>query len=80
MSTPFGDLEALARQLETMNGIESTRVLDDSVLAYVKSDGPRLPEILTFAEHAGCAITDVAVTETTLETVFIQLTGRDLRE
>ena len=28
----------------------------------------------------GCAITDVAVTETTLETVFIQLTGRDLRE
>jgi ABC-2 type transport system ATP-binding protein len=50
------------------------------VLAYVRRGGPRLPEILSYAERAGCAITDVAVTETTLETVFIQLTGRDLRE
>jgi len=75
-----GDLDVLARKLESMDGIDSARVLDDSVLAYVKHDGPRLPEILTFAEQAGCAITDVAVTETTLETVFIELTGRDLRE
>jgi ABC-2 type transport system ATP-binding protein len=75
-----GELAVLASRLESMDGIDSARVLDDSVLAYVKRDGPRLPEILTFAEHAGCAITDVAVTETTLETVFIQLTGRDLRE
>ena len=55
-------------------------VLDDTVLAYVRRDGPRLPQVLTYAERAGCVITDVAVTETTLETVFIQLTGRDLRE
>jgi ABC-2 type transport system ATP-binding protein len=75
-----GDLDVLARKLESMEGIDSARVLDDSVLAYIKHDGPRLPEILSFAEQAGCAITDVAVTETTLETVFIQLTGRDLRE
>jgi ABC-2 type transport system ATP-binding protein len=75
-----GDLQVLARELGTMAGIDSTRVLDDTVFAYVGRDGPRLPEILTFAERAGFAITDVAVTETTLETVFIELTGRDLRE
>ncbi|HTK14830.1 MAG TPA: ATP-binding cassette domain-containing protein, partial [Acidimicrobiia bacterium] len=75
-----GNLEALARELETMDGIDSTRVLDGTVLAYVRRDGPRLPQVLAYAERAGCAITDVAVTETTLETVFIQLTGRDLRE
>ena len=75
-----GDLQALARELGTMAGIESTRVMEDTVFANVRRDGPRLPEILTYAERANCAITDVAVTETTLETVFIQLTGRDLRE
>jgi len=75
-----GDLTVLARELETMPGIDSTRVLDETVFAYVRRDGPRLPEILAYAERAGFAVTDVAVTETTLETVFIQLTGRDLRE
>jgi len=75
-----GSLEALARELDTMPGIDSTRVLDDTVFAYVRRDGPRLPEIMTYAERAGCTITDVAVKETTLETVFIQLTGRELRE
>jgi ABC-2 type transport system ATP-binding protein len=75
-----GDLTVLARELEAMEGIDGTRVLDETVFAYVRRDGPRLPEILTYAERAGFAVTDVAVTETTLETVFIQLTGRDLRE
>jgi ABC-2 type transport system ATP-binding protein len=75
-----GNLEALAHELATMDGIDSTRVLDGTVLAYVRRDGPRLPQVLAYAERAGCTITDVAVTETTLETVFIQLTGRDLRE
>jgi ABC-2 type transport system ATP-binding protein len=75
-----GSLDALARELGTMPGIDSTRVLDDTVFAYVRHDGPRLPEIMTYAERAGCGITDVAVKETTLETVFIQLTGRELRE
>jgi ABC-2 type transport system ATP-binding protein len=75
-----GSTANLARELEKMDGIASTSVLDDTVFAYVRRDGPRLPEILAHAERAGCAITDAAVTETTLETVFIQLTGRDLRE
>ena len=36
--------------------------------------------MITHADRQGFAITDVGVKETTLETVFINLTGRDLRE
>ena len=39
-----------------------------------------LPKIITHAEKGGFAITDLSVTEPTLETVFISLTGKDLRE
>ena len=39
-----------------------------------------LPAVVTAAERAGFAVTDLSVTEPTLETVFINLTGKDLRE
>ncbi len=42
--------------------------------------GATLPEIITHADHKGFAVQDVGVKETTLETVFIDLTGRELRE
>jgi ABC-2 type transport system ATP-binding protein len=75
-----GDLEALARELEQMPGVGSARVVDGTVYAYVHKGGATLPEIITRADRLGCAVQDVGVTETTLETVFIDLTGRELRE
>ena len=48
--------------------------------AYVSHGGPTLSDVITHADRQGFAITDVGVKETTLETVFINLTGRDLRE
>ena len=42
--------------------------------------GATLPEIITHADRKGFAVQDVGVKETTLETVFIDLTGRELRE
>ena len=44
--------------------------------AYVGPGGPTLPDVITHADRHGFAITDVAVKETTLETVFINLTGK----
>ena len=32
------------------------------------------------AERAGIAVTDLSISEPTLETVFINLTGKELRE
>ena len=39
-----------------------------------------LPRILAAAEQIGVTVTDLSVSEPTLETVFINLTGKDLRE
>ena len=63
-----------------MQGIDRALVLDGTVFAYVASHGPTLPEVIAFANEHGFSVTDVAVKETTLETVFINLTGRELRE
>jgi outer membrane protein assembly factor BamB len=55
-------------------------VVDGTVFAYVKPGGPTLPEVIAHAHGLGFTISDVSVKETTLETVFINLTGRELRE
>jgi hypothetical protein len=39
-----------------------------------------LPAIVEAAEKQGFGVTDLSSTEPTLETVFINLTGKDLRE
>jgi ABC-2 type transport system ATP-binding protein len=74
------DAARLATLVGGLPGITNTQVVDGSVVAYLTADGPRLPELIASADRAGFAISDVAVTEPTLETVFISLTGRDLRE
>ena len=75
-----GDIQALATDLAALPGMDSARVVDDVVYAYVSHGGPTLSDVITHADRQGFAITDVGVKETTLETVFINLTGRDLRE
>jgi ABC-2 type transport system ATP-binding protein len=75
-----GDLNALTSALEEMPGTDGGRVVDDTVYLYVRTGGPTLPEIITYATQRGFVVSDVGVKETTLETVFINLTGRDLRE
>jgi ABC-2 type transport system ATP-binding protein len=75
-----GDVDALANALATMDGIDSARVVDGTAFAYVKPGGPTLPDVIGRATELGFTISDVSVKETTLETVFINLTGRELRE
>ncbi|HEY3831678.1 MAG TPA: ATP-binding cassette domain-containing protein [Acidimicrobiia bacterium] len=73
-------LQSLATSLEHLSGTSGARVLDGTVYVYVDHGGPRLPELISAAERDGYTVTDVGVTEPTLETVFINLTGRELRE
>jgi ABC-2 type transport system ATP-binding protein len=75
-----GDLDALVTHLESLSDVAGGRVIDGTVHVNVRRDGPTLPELITHADHAGYEVTDVGVTEATLETVFISLTGKDLRE
>jgi ABC-2 type transport system ATP-binding protein len=75
-----GDLHVLAERVATLPGVAGARPVDGTVHVFVRRGGPALPEIITHADHAGFHISDVGTTEATLETVFIELTGKDLRE
>jgi ABC-2 type transport system ATP-binding protein len=75
-----GDLQSLADDLARMPGIASARVVDNTVYANVTHGGPTLSDVITHADRNGFQVSDVGIKETTLETVFIDLTGRDLRE
>jgi ABC-2 type transport system ATP-binding protein len=79
--TSSGDAEALARALaERIPGVTRVRPLDGGVELHVKGTERLLPAVVTGAEDAGFPVLDVSVTAPTLETVFISLTGKELRD
>jgi ABC-2 type transport system ATP-binding protein len=75
-----GDTSALAELLRRLE--HTTRVETDEGAATVFLRGANgvVPRIVTEAEAAGFHVTDLSVSEPTLETVFITLTGKELRE
>jgi ABC-2 type transport system ATP-binding protein len=76
-----GDLNALARLLqERVEGATRTRSIDGSVQLQIKDRTGILPRVVAVAEQGGFAITDLSVAEPSLETVFINLTGKELRD
>jgi ABC-2 type transport system ATP-binding protein len=76
-----GDLEALARALaESVHGVGHAEAVDGTVRLKVQGTEGVLPALVSAAERGGYAVSDVSVSEPTLETVFIDLTGKDLRE
>ena len=76
-----GDREALARVLAGgVDGVTASRIIDRGVELHVKGQDRLLPRVVNTAEEAGFPVLDLSVTEPTLETVFINLTGKELRE
>src|SRR5688572_18551289 len=76
-----GDLRRLAAVLATMDGARSAHVTEGGVLLYLSGPVARtLPRIFAVADANGFAVTDLSVTEPTLEAVFITLTGKELRD
>src|SRR5271154_6269866 len=76
-----GDLEGLSTLLASeLGGVTRTRVVDGSVELHVRGADRLLPRVILAAEHGGFDLLDVSIAEPTLETVFINLTGRELRE
>nr|WP_317890002.1 ATP-binding cassette domain-containing protein [Terriglobus albidus] len=68
----------LATQLRSLNGVASVETTANGVRVLAKASDGLLPEIVTAANPFG--LRDLSITEPTLETVFIRLTGRDLRD
>jgi ABC-2 type transport system ATP-binding protein len=76
-----GDIQALSRVLlESVEGATKSQPYDSSVQLQVKGKEGILLKVLAAAEKGGFSVTDLSVAEPTLETVFINLTGKDLRE
>jgi ABC-2 type transport system ATP-binding protein len=75
------DLDQLAGHLErAIEGVTLTRQIDGAVELHVTGSDRLLPRVLGAAEAGGFAVADLSVAEPTLETVFINLTGKDLRD
>jgi ABC-2 type transport system ATP-binding protein len=76
-----GDLDALAKALQAeVPGAEQVTRVDSTVLVAVRAQSGVLPIVFTVAERHGFDVSDLSIAEPTLETVFINLTGKDLRE
>ncbi|MGA7417852.1 MAG: hypothetical protein WBW80_07660, partial [Acidimicrobiales bacterium] len=57
-----------------------SRTIDGGVELHVRAGERLVPRIVTAAEGAGFPVADLSVAEPSLETVFISLTGKELRE
>jgi ABC-2 type transport system ATP-binding protein len=65
---------------DQLDGVTRTRQIDGAVEAHLKGASSLLPTIIRLAEANGYQVQDLSVAEPTLETVFINLTGKDLRD
>jgi ABC-2 type transport system ATP-binding protein len=76
-----GDQAALAAVLEgAVAGVTRTRVTDHGVELHVQGNDRLLARCVAAAEEAGFDVEDLSLAEPSLETVFINLTGKELRD
>jgi ABC-2 type transport system ATP-binding protein len=76
-----GNLDQLAQVLQReVEAATTSSVMGGAVLLGVQGTEGVLPSVVQVAERHGFLVTDLSVSETSLETVFITLTGKDLRE
>jgi ABC-2 type transport system ATP-binding protein len=68
------------QRVEGLEGALRVQVVDSVVRVHLRGSRGVLPRVVARAEAGGFTITDLSVTEPTLEAVFINLTGKDLRE
>jgi ABC-2 type transport system ATP-binding protein len=76
-----GDMYALAERLTAeIPEVTHTRVIDGGVELHVKDAERLVVRVVNAAESAGFDLADLSVSEPSLETVFISLTGEELRD
>src|ERR1035438_7273105 len=77
-----GDTDKLAELLtRDVAGVTRTRRTDRALELHMQGGGDRLvPRIVLAAERGGFDLVDLSISEPSLETVFINLTGKELRD
>ena len=76
----IGSARRLVEALESVPEIESLTATEGSVDILVEGASGLLPRILDVAQHSGVAVSGVEVVEPNLESVFLHLTGKALRD
>jgi ABC-2 type transport system ATP-binding protein len=71
-------MDVLVASLKAREDVTSAEATAEGLRVIAASSDGLLPELVSAA--AGYGLRDLAITEPSLETVFIRLTGRDLRE
>jgi ABC-2 type transport system ATP-binding protein len=72
--------DRLAAHLRDLQGVTDVTVLGETVQITAAATDGLLPRVIGSAEAGGFQVHDVGIDEPTLETVFINLTGKELRE
>jgi ABC-2 type transport system ATP-binding protein len=76
-----GDQDRLAEALQRdLPDIARMRQTDGGLQLHVRRTDRLLARVVAAAESGGFEVADLSVAEPSLETVFINLTGRDLRD
>jgi ABC-2 type transport system ATP-binding protein len=75
-----GALDALAADSRALDGVDEAQVVDGSVDLLVHGARRILPVLFEHAEARGVAVQSVDIDEPDLETVFLHLTGKALRD
>ena len=73
-------VDELAAYLSRATGVSEVRVAEDEVRFNLPSADGAMQWVLVAAQVGGFRLTDLSVSGDTLETVFVNLTGTDLRE
>jgi ABC-2 type transport system ATP-binding protein len=76
-----GDAGQLAELLtRDVEGVTRTRKVDGGVELHMQGNDRLVPRIVLSAERGGFDLVDLSISEPSLETVFIHLTGKELRD
>ena len=76
-----GDTGKLAELLsQEVAGVTRTRLLDGGVELHMQGGDRLVPRLVLAAERGGFDLNDLSIAEPSLETVFINLTGKELRD
>jgi ABC-2 type transport system ATP-binding protein len=76
-----GEGAALAERLAgEIDGVTRTRLVDGGVELHVQGAQRLVPRVVNAAESGGFEVADLSVSQPSLETVFINLTGKELRD
>lgn len=75
-----GDLERIASVCDALEHVHEARAVDGAVELLVDDARLVLAPVVEAADHAGVHVGSIDVTEPDLETVFLHLTGKALRD